>query len=478
MARNDKAPKGARKEQSIDDWFYEVVDKLNSPDQFTDEAFKHLPGFFSSLVELFIDRQQQETALFCSLVLISGALPNYRVVYDGDQLDANLFGYLYGPAGSGKGLMKKCKQLLVPIHKEKRLRTITAYEKYLQQLQSGKRKKKGKGVVSEDVDEESTTSHNDKVLLPPPDEMLFLPANNTKSNIYQLMEANKGVVICESEAMVLTTALKQEHGAFVDLLLQAFHHETYSYSRKSDRTIEIEHPLLTVLLSSTPKHIVRFFNDVENGLYSRFIFYRLNSSSEFRNPFEEKGSNIDATIDTKAQLVKKVYDYLSSLGDMPLYFSLTSSQKDKMYTHFKLISKEYKTQFGDDMDGVVKRYGVIFVRVAMILSLFRTHEKEGLQKIDQVICTEDDFICSMSIIETLFGETLKVYEMLTLAQRLHISETVPNSLEVKIAQQKQFIELYNAGLSMSEIAKQVLGNPALKPTVWRQLKKLGVHKSK
>ncbi|MBS1779712.1 MAG: DUF3987 domain-containing protein [Bacteroidetes bacterium] len=474
MKKDKETPNGAGKEHSIDEWF----NGLNQPDGFCDDVFKNLPDFFTSLIDLFSDSKQQDTALFCSLILLSGVLPNYKVLYDGEVLDANLFGYLYGAASSGKGVMRKCKQLLLPIHQEKKKRTAAALLKYDQQMAARKRKrKKGNCIIKEGVVSHPDTQAVDDSPVPPPDEMLFVAANNTKSNIYPTMASNSGVIMCEPEAMTLTTALKQEHGAFTDLLLQAFHHETFSYSRKSERTIEIEHPLLTVLLSSTPRHVSHFFGDPENGLFSRFAFYRLNSASDFRNPYRGKNANINTKIDIKAKVVKKVYDHLSGLS-MPLYFTLTSQQADSMFNYFNSVHKEYKKQFGEDMDGVVKRHGVIFTRLAMILSMFRTYETDQLKMVDEVVCSDDDFKCALSITDTLLGEALKVYEMLMGSKRPQTGQAALTSLELKIEQQNQFIELYNAGHSMSEIAKIVLGNAALKPTVWRQLKKLGIIKNK
>jgi len=475
---NSKAPNGAGKKHSIDEWFNETLDKLDEPEGFGEEVYKNLPDFFCSLIELFAESQQQNTALFCSLILLSGVLPNYHVVYDGEVLDANLFGYLYGSASSGKGVMRKCKQLLMPIHKEKKKRSEEAFLKYNQQLatRKGKKKKVGK-VITEDVDINPNIQPEDEMHLPPSEERLFLSGNNTKSNIYVNMAANKGMIMCEPEAMTLTAALKQEHGLFTDLLLQAFHHETFSYSRKSERTIEIDRPLLSVLLSSTPRHIVHFFGDAENGLYSRFVFYRLSSAADFRNPFIKNKFNVNSAIDIKAKTVKKIHDYLSGLSDVPLYFKLTAEQANKMFNYFRSIHKEYKAQFGEDMDGVVKRYGLIFTRLTMILSIFRVYEEGQLKRVDEVICCDSDFNCALSMIETLFGETLKVYEMLAISKR-KLAEAEQNPLELKIAQQNQFVELYNEGYSLSEIAKRVLGNAALKPTVWRQLKKLGIIKGK
>lgn len=466
--KSNKIYNNMKKNDTIDSWFDETSAKIDATEQFSDEIFESLPSFFNSLVSLFTDKQQQATALFSSIVLISGVLPNYKVVYDDDILEANLFGYIYGAAGSGKGAMKKCKELLLPIHNEKKERAAQAFQKYTQALKHSKKTK----------EDPILTDNKGPALIAPPDELLFLPANTTKSNIYTLMAANTGVVICEPEAMTLSTALKQEHGAFTDLLLQAFHHETFSYSRKSERTIEIQQPCLSILLSSTPRHVPLFFNNTENGLYSRFIFLQLNSSSEFRDPFVRNKHGINKAIEAKAQLVKKVYDNLSKCKDAPLYFRLTRLQGNKMVAYFKPLLVEYKELFDDELDAVVKRYGVIFTRIAMILSIFETYENEDLKEVEEIVCTDTTFNCTLLIIQALFNETLKVYEMLARTQKNSCTEASNNSLEEKMEKQKKCVELYLAGYSLGKIAEQVLGNASSKPTVFRWLRKLGVKETK
>jgi len=81
--------------------------------------------------------------------------------------------------------------------------------------------------------------------------MLYIPANNSKSGIYQLLEENddKGIMF-ESEGDTLADAIKQDYGSFSDTLRKAFHHENLDlFRRGNEELIEINKPELSVVLS-------------------------------------------------------------------------------------------------------------------------------------------------------------------------------------------------------------------------------------
>lgn len=483
MQKKENAPTGAEMEHSIDEWFKELNKKMNANDQFDDEVYRLLPDFLSDFISIFIERQEKETALFCLLTLLSGVLPNYKVEYMGDFFEPNLYAYLYGASGIGKGVMKKCKQVLMLIHKEKKERAAQALLEYLKEHQQQKKRDrtKGRAVLSEDdeKDKNSTVNNVDDSTdfkLPPPDEMLFVPANNSKSNIIKLAYENEGrFIISEPEALTLITALKQEFGAFTDLLLLAFHHETYSYSRKSDRTIEIEFPYVTILLSSTPQHVNHFFRDVENGLYSRFIFYKVYSTPVFKQPFYGRKIDHSAKIQAKAECVKKLYKELQGHKGMPVYFRFTKAQASTMQEYFQNLKNEYRTVYNDEMDGVVHRYGLIFTRIAMVLSIFRQYDEcssfKGLD--NEIVCTDSDYRCASLIVETLFEQTLRVYEMIMETRKPYLGNTADSYAE-KLSVQKRCGDLYLKGYTFSQIAREVLGNEGLKGTVHKYVKKLGL----
>ena len=57
------------------------------------------------------------------------------------------------------------------------------------------------------------------------------------------------------------------------------------FRRKDNEYIEIETPHLAIVLSGTPKQVRNLIPDVENGLFSRFLYYAFEDFSDFINPF-------------------------------------------------------------------------------------------------------------------------------------------------------------------------------------------------
>lgn len=415
------------KKRSVDDELNDLFGRLNATDEISDEVYNLLPQLFTDLVKLFIEKQEKETAVFCALTLLSGVLPNYKVVHDGIEHEPNLYGYVYGTAGVGKGVLRKCTALVEPIHREKTARARKAMLEFEAAINGKKRKKKNQILNDDTIErEEVPESESSSPLSIPPDELLIIPANNSKSNIYKLLNENDGRgIICETEASTLIAALKQDFGSFVDLLLAAYHHEPFRFSRKADRTIEIENPCLSILLSSTIQTVTQLFGNTENGLFSRFIFHRVYSTPEFKSPFGQSGQSTKTGILKLAETVKSLHDELLKFKGMPVYFRFTSKQEKLFAEMFQQNKDEYRELYGEHLYGVVHRYGLVFTRVAMILSILRTYQQQkSLKNLDnEVVCSDNDFKCSSLIVRALFNKAVTVYELL-LQQQKAIMESI------------------------------------------------------
>ncbi len=61
----------------------------------------------------------------------------------------------------------------------------------------------------------------------------------------------------------------------------------------------------------------------------------------------------------------------------------------------------------EDLDGTVNRLGLIFFRIAMILSTLRSYEEDGL--LQEITCSDLDFSLALSITETLKQVSLRLF---------------------------------------------------------------------
>lgn len=441
------------------------LEKMNGDSEYliNEEVYRMLPPYLLSIVNNFKKGHERDVSLFVTLTLISGVLPNYHIFYR-KWHEANLFTYLFAPAGSGKGMIPILKNLLEPIHREKRKKSDKAYTEFIR-AQSKRKKRNSKQAITDSNADSIDADADTDMTLPPPDEMLYIPANNTKSNIYKTFQENDSRgIICETEASTLVVALKQEYGSFNDLLLAAFHHERVSISRKTERSVEIDNPYLTILLSSTESTLRKLFPSTENGLFSRFLFLTLPPNPNFENVFDKKSLELPTTIQKKAVWLKGLYDALMK-RENKVVFSLTKEQEKIFHDYFSETKRAYVEIYNSELNDVVHRQALICMRIAMILSMVRYYDllndEETLP--DNIICDDSDFYCSLGIIEKSLENSKDAYE------RINSNKTIINlqecAIEEKVHIYKKCIELRNEGLSFRKIAEITMGDKSKSGTV-------------
>ena len=198
------------------------------------------------------------------------------------------------------------------IHDELRAQAEIEEEKYRQDKEIYKRQKRGEGIL------EPT---------PPPIRLLFLPANSSSTAIYQALNENsEHGLMFETEGDTLTSTFGQDFGDFSDGLRKAFHHESISYLRRTQREyVNIKKPRLSTVLSGTPQQVVNLMSSVENGLFSRFLFYYLDKKTEWIDVLDESdGEPLDELFE---KLGKEYLAFFHTLQELPeIKFLMTPEQ--------------------------------------------------------------------------------------------------------------------------------------------------------
>ena len=160
--------------------------------------------------------------LLGAITAISACLSTVYGVYDGDKIYSNLYLFVTAAAASGTGKLKFCKRLVNKIHQDKREEAILLENDYAIEL-ADFNKRKGK-------------SNDSKKPKPPAAKMLFIPANNSSTGMFQLLGDNDGRgLIFETEADTLAKNFKTDYGDYSDGFRNAFHHESIKYYRRTDR---------------------------------------------------------------------------------------------------------------------------------------------------------------------------------------------------------------------------------------------------
>ena len=385
-----------------------------------EELFKEMPTFSPQLTELptllrqitqqALTPEEADLMLLGALTVISSCLPHVFGVYDQRIVYPNLFLFVTAQASAGKGRLSLCRHLVDPVHQELRNSYTESMQAYkLQQAEYVINKKNGS--VEQPVQ--------------PPLQTLFIPANSSATAVYQILNDNQGVgLMFETEGDTLANTFKSDYGNFSDGFRKAFHHETISYTRRKEREfVELQAPRLSVLLSGTPRQIQALIPDVENGLFSRFMFYAMNLRLSWNDVFEEgqDTGTLDKTFVEMGAQFHRLYHILQASG--PMRFSLTQPQQNEFNTHFETIQAEYAALFGLDFVASIRRLGLITYRIAMILNTLRIFDDGEIGPTR--VCGDDDFRNALAIGKILLCHTIHVFEVLQAMGQEEKGEAAP-----------------------------------------------------
>lgn len=315
-----------------------------------------LPPFFRQVMMLADDPDMMDTLFFGTLGALSAAMPNVSGSLFGERIEPNLFIFVTGPAASGKGKIGLCRKLLEPL--------------------------------SAKFDSE-----------------FIIPANTSDTAFYEELYYNKGRgIIFESEADTLSQAFKKGSGKFSDGLRCGFHNEPIAYLRRANHErVVINHPVFSVVLTGTPGQVPLLFDSPENGLFSRFLFYRLSGNKESYSDASKEVSGINGKMlaDYMSRLGEDVRDFYDELQHKAggVEFYLSDDQYTQFMSHFHDETIRYRELFieaygnetaGENATSIMNRMGNICYRMMMILTVSRLMASdEGLPK--RIVCDNRDF---------------------------------------------------------------------------------------
>jgi Protein of unknown function (DUF3987) len=428
-----------------------IISQVHLPDK----LFDNLPDFLKSACNVFDTQIEKEVFLISALGVISGCLPQYRGVYDNSSVASNLYIFICAKAAAGKGAMKWAKELAKYIHNLLKEESRLAEKEYKDLLDDFEKNKRSKSPLT-----------MERPVIPK-NKMLFVPANSSSSVILKVLSDNGGSgIIFESEADTLSTTLCQDWGNFSDILRKAFHHETLSQLRVSNpQSNEVDDSSLTVVLSGTPKQVIKLIPSVENGLYSRFGFFSFDYDLEWKDVFKvhPSGSFNDA-FKFFGEGLFELYLKLSNRQNQIL-FDFSEEQKIIFNQTFAIWQKELFDRNGDDVVATARRLGLIDFRIAMILSMLRTIGEDSIP--GNIICSDIDFENAISIAHTLKTHSLTIFDSYSNG-KVEINQ---NDFALKASKIEKAKELRDSGYTFRQIAAEVLGDVKKQSTIANWLAK-------
>ena len=374
----------------------EIEQDIELP-SFSSEVADTLPDFLKRIVSIGNSEADSDILLLGTLTVLSACMPHIRGVYDRRTVYPNLFLFVTARASSGKGRLNLCRHLVEPIHD--RLREINEAEVMEYKHKLAEYNAAGKKKVDMEKPEE------------PPMKMLFIPANSSATAVYQVLNDNNGEgLMFETEGDTLANTFGSDYGNYSDGFRKAFHHETISYIRRKDREyVNIKQPKLSTLLTGTPRQILNLISDAENGLFSRFAFYYLDTKLVWNNVFANSGNE---TLEDYFQALGREYqdffNILKECKDITFYF--TAEQEADFNATFDQWQQDYVEACGEEFVATVRRLGVIMFRIAMCLSALRIMEDGNFE--DTLRCLDEDYHTAKTIANVLIQHDARVFHTL------------------------------------------------------------------
>lgn len=353
---------------------------------FPEGIYDNLPGLLRKVTELMVTPQERSLVLIGSIATLSSALLPMYTIYFGKTIYPNMYLFVPGPAGAGKGKLDFCFKLVKPIHKEKLERWNIAKDEYKKEYARYKRQKKGDNI-----------DPPEKPLI----QLLRIPANSSATSFAQAMAENGNLLLFETEGDTVVNTFNSDFGNYSDSFRKAFAHESFGYLRRGDdgEEREVENPRLSTVLSGTPEQVKSLIHDAENGLLSRFMFFCINSTPKWLDGFDSYSSEnpLEETFDAFGQ---EFTAFTKVLEQTPrIYFSHTIAQTGK-FNEFFAAEKERMQEFnGDRYSASSHRLAWCFLRVAMVLTALRMMDSGRIT--DKVECSDVDFETTLQIIKVI-----------------------------------------------------------------------------
>ena len=327
-------------------WEENEPEKIIQTPTIPNSIYHALPKFFKKILLMYKDDRERDIVFLSMLGVLSTCFPNYYGLYDNKRVCANLFIFIIAPASSGKGAALATRNLGHALQKSFDVKFAEEMQAYQIEMKEYKQNLKDGEETAEPIK--------------PVKKILFIPANITSPKLIETLSRNKKFgIILDSEADTLTQSLKTQHGNFSDIIRKVFHHEPIELQRKmNDEYTSLTKSYLSLVLTGTPDQVNKLLHNVENGFFSRFIFYHFPLKREWKNVFEKtKDLPEDWFISMSVELLQfiektKLFEDIDEEDEdkiQKIRFKLLDNQEQSFNNWFDKKEKELYETYGDEI---------------------------------------------------------------------------------------------------------------------------------
>ena len=379
---------------------------------FDETIYNDLPIILERATGTMNIRQEKDLVLIGSIATISSILLPFRTIYHGRTIFPNMFLFVPGPAGSGKGRLDFCYRLVRPIHQDKRDLWLLAQEEYKQELDRYRAlSKKEKANATSPVK--------------PPITLLRVPANCSATSFAEAMADNGNMLMFETEGDTVVNTFKSDYGNYSDNFRKAFAHEEFGYLRRGNDSEEkeVQNPRLSVVVSGTPEQVKSLIPNAENGLLSRFIFYCMSATDEWLDGFSgyDTDNPLEKVFDDLGAEIENFYQHLTQISEV--WFTLSIVQQQRFNDYFAGEKQRMKELNGDLYNASTHRLSWACLRIAMVLTALRCMDRGSVP--EKIECSDADFNIALSIIRTVSEQNDYIFNVLNegITEDVKVSET-------------------------------------------------------
>jgi hypothetical protein len=363
---------------------------------FSENVYANLPQLLKDCCEPFMgDLHDRDVVLMSSLITLSACFPNVSGIYNEDQCFSNLYGIILGPPASGKGYAKFAIQLANRFH-EYLLCGLRDEHGIIDmaKIETNNGMKEGKNAD----EKESRTKR------------FYISANSSTAALFEDLRksGDTGCLMFDSEIDIASSITKQDWGKmFSEVLRKCFHHERLSSSRKMDGYFDIVNPKLSVLLTGTSNQLPGFIRSIGDGLFSRFLFYKVETEPIWKDVSYKGGITLK---DHFAKLSDKVFEMILYYLKMDFEFNLSATQFSEFNEKFGAELRRINSEYGEEAQSIVKRMGFITFKISMILTVLRSFGIDSGNK--KLICSDVDFRLAIEFYSTFIQHSLSIFKEL------------------------------------------------------------------
>ncbi len=369
---------------------------------FTERVYAMFPTILKQAACLLKEKREREIFVMSCLVFLSGCFPQVKGRYGMENVFCNLYLIIIARAATGKGMARVAKRLVDEI------------DNYIRDKISAESISNDTEAISSKNKKDDSSNITESKL-----KSLFIPANNSVASFIKNLADNgeQGILFTE-EADIVGANFAQEWGDSGGVFRLGFHHSSIDSSRvKDDQRLHLKEPKISILLLGTPNQLRGIIDNVENGLFSRFLFYEFISELEWKSQKPTDGSNM--FLDTVKKSSHELLAIYKRLENKEITFHMSDKQWNAMDAYFKpLLEKE--TNELEGYAASVKRLGLILFKIAMIMSVISIEENHKIP--DVLECTEDNFYLALEIVQHLESHTRKVFSDLKQQSKLGVNK--------------------------------------------------------